>query len=48
VVQCLAPALRRRDGNAQVLFNLFLADEIIEVAWPQAGFKGSIFNAGFT
>jgi len=48
VVQCLASTFRRRDGNAQVLFNLFLPDELIEVARPQAGVKGSIFSAGFT
>ena len=48
MVERFTSTLRRRDGNAQVLFYLFLPDEIIEVAWPQAGVKGSIFRAGFT
>jgi len=48
VVQGFASTLRCRDGDAQVLFNLFLPDEFIELAWPQAGVKGSIFSTGFT
>jgi hypothetical protein len=48
VVQRFTSALRRCDGNAKILFNLFLPDELIEAARPQAGVKRSIFNAGFT
>jgi hypothetical protein len=47
MVQGLASAFRRRDGDAQVLFNLFLPDELIEMARPQVGVKGSVFSAGF-
>jgi len=47
VVQCLASTLRRRDGNAQVLFYLFLPDELSNAARPETGVKGSIFSAGF-
>jgi len=46
VVQCLASTLRRRYGNAQVLFDLFLSDELGNAARPEAGVKGSIFRAG--
>jgi len=48
VVECLTSPFRRRDGDAQVLFGLFLADELIKVARPEAGVKGSIFSTGFT
>jgi len=46
MVQCLASTLRRRDGNVQVLFYLFLSDELSNAARPEAGVKGSIFRAG--
>jgi hypothetical protein len=48
MVECLTSAFRRRDGNTQVLFGLFLADELIKVARPEAGVKGSIFSDGLT
>jgi hypothetical protein len=48
VVECLTSAFRRRDGNTQVLFGLFLPDELIKMARPEAGVKGSIFSTGFT
>jgi len=48
VVERLTSTLRGRDGDTQVLFDFFLADEIIKAARPKAGVKGSIFSTGFT
>jgi len=48
VVECFTSTFRGRDGDTQVLFDFFLADEIIEAARPKAGVKGSIFSTGFT
>jgi len=47
VVKCLTSAFRRRDGDTQVLFGLFLANELIKMTRPEAGVKGGIFSTGF-
>jgi hypothetical protein len=48
MVECLTSTLGRGDSNAQVTFDLFLPDEIIEAARPETGVEGSIFSTGFT
>jgi len=47
MVESLTSTLRRGDGNDKIIFDLFLTDELIEAAWPQAGIKGSVFRAWF-
>jgi hypothetical protein len=48
MVERFTSTFRRRDGDAQVLFDLFLADEITKTARSKAGVKRRIFSAGFT
>jgi len=48
MVKCLTSAFGRGDSNAQVAFDLFLPDELIETARPEVGVEGSIFSTWFT
>jgi hypothetical protein len=47
VVQRLAPAFCRGDGNSQVFLDLVLAGEIVKAVGAEAGVKGSILGLGF-
>ena len=48
VIQCLTPAFGRPDGDAQVIFNLVLADEVAKVAGPQISVERCVLNIGLT
>jgi len=48
VVQRLTPAFSRPDGDAQVIFNLVLADEVAKVAGPQISVERRVLNIGLT
>jgi hypothetical protein len=48
MVECLTSTFGRGDSNAQVTFDLFLPDELIDTARPEVGVEGSIFSTGFT
>jgi hypothetical protein len=48
VVQRLTPAFSRPDGDAQVIFNLVLADEVAKVAGTQISVERRVLNIGLT
>ena len=48
MVKCLTSPFGRGDGNAQVIFDFFLPDELIEATRPETGVEGGIFSTGLT
>ncbi len=46
VVQGFTPPLRRLDGDAQVLLDAVLADEVLEAVRAQAEIERGVFDAG--
>jgi hypothetical protein len=48
MIERLSPPFGGGDGDADVFFNFFLADELREAAGTEIGVKRPVFGAGLT